>query len=119
MTADVVALARTAPTQDVLLRALVSAAPHLRVGSIHDGGVLQLFDDNRMLVAAIETPSQISVPGEAHRLLGVTDEPAPPYWWVELRCPILRPDAIELAERIANAIVAEVGGRVWRSPDPL
>ena len=119
MTADVVALLHRAPSREVLLRALMAQAPHLRVGTLAQGGVLQAFDDDRLLVFAIETPTQVSVPDEARRLLGVTDEPAPPYWWVELRCPILRPDAVDLAERIALAIAADVGGSVWRSPDPL
>ena len=119
MTADVVALARAAPTREVLLRALVAQAPDLHIGALADGAVLQAFDEDRLLVFSLEAPTRISVPDEARRLLEVTDEPPPPYWWVELRCPILRPEAVDLAERIARAIVDDVGGSVWRSPDAV
>lgn len=116
MTNDVIALLRGEPNRDALLRGLLAAGPQLRVGAIAEGAALQLFDDDRTLVATVELPAQIRVPGEAERLLDVTDPPAPPYWWVEIRCPTAREDAVPVAVRLAQALAAELDGVVWRTP---
>jgi hypothetical protein len=114
VTTDVVVLARSEPSTEVLVRALMAAGPHLRVGAIGDGAALQLFDDSRVLVATVEAPSHVRVPGEATRLLELDDPPAPPYWWIELRCPTLRPDATELALRLAGSLAEQLDGVVWQ-----
>lgn len=116
MTTDVVVLARSEPSIEVLVRALMAAGPQLRVGAIRDGVALQLFDESRVLVATVEAPSHVRVPGEATRLLGLDDPPAPPYWWIELRCPSLRSDATEVALRLARSLAEQLDGVVWHAP---
>jgi hypothetical protein len=118
VTVDVIALVRQRPGPDVLLAALLAAGPQLRVGSIAEGAALQLFDEQRALVATVETPSRIRVPGEARRLLGPVEEPEPPYWWVEVRCPTLRPDAAAVALRLARSLVEQLDGVVWHTELP-
>lgn len=115
MTADVIALVHGEPTNEVLVRAMLAAAPDLLVGTIADGAALQLFDSDRTLVTTIEQPALIRVPGEAERLLGVADPPEPPYWWIELHAPTHRADVHPIAHALAEALVQELGGRLWSS----
>ncbi|GAB2476098.1 hypothetical protein [Jatrophihabitans fulvus] len=118
MTHDVVALVSAPPDGEALLRAIAAADPELRVGPNEPGNVLRLYDADRTLVVSMMTPVRVAVPGEASRLLGVADEPDVPYWWLELRCSIGRPDGVPLARAVAQHVVDELGGVVWSSPAP-
>jgi hypothetical protein len=115
VTTDVVVLVRREPSTDALVRALLAAGPELRVGSLAGGAALQLFDESRTLVANVEVPTHVRVPGEATRLLDMAEPPEPPYWWIELRCPSLRPDAAEVALRLAGSLAAQLDGVVWQA----
>lgn len=106
------------PSTQVLVRALMATDPQLRVGSIGGVAALQLFDEARTLVATVEAPSHVRVAGEAERLLGFENAPEPPYWWIELRCPTLRPGASEVALRLAGSLAEQLDGVIWCSPVP-
>jgi hypothetical protein len=118
VTIDVVVLVRREPSIEALVRALLAAGPQLRVGAVGGGVTLQLFDESRALVANVEVPTHVRVPGEATRLLDMADPPEPPYWWIELRCPSLRPNATEEALRLAGSLAEQLDGVVWQAPAP-
>ena len=113
MTTDLVVLARGEPSNAVLVAAMLAAGPELRVGSIGQGVAVQLFTGDGTLVTTVEVPTLIQVAGEARRLLDVGTEPAPPYWWIELRSPSLDRDALSAAERLAASLADQLGGTVW------
>lgn len=114
MTADLIVLARKEPDNAVLVTALLAAGPELRVGSIGHEVALQLFDDDGQVVTTVEVPTRIQVPNEARRLLGVDEEPDVPYWWIELRTPSTRPPSLEAALRLAESLVEQTDGVLWR-----
>jgi hypothetical protein len=114
VTADIVLLARGEPDNAVLVTALLAAGPDLRVGSIGNQVALQLFAEDGSLVTTVEVPSLIQVPNEAKRLLGVAEEPDPPYWWIELRTPSTRTAALAAALRLAEALAEQTDGILWR-----
>ncbi len=115
MTTDIVVLATRPLGQDALVRALMAAGPALRVGALGAGVALQLFDDHGTLVTTMESPSYIQIPYEAERLIGLDDAPEPPYWWIELRSPTLRPTAVAAAMRLASSLVSDLDGVLWHS----
>lgn len=118
MTHDVVALVTAQPDGETLLRAIAAADPELLVQSNDPGNVLRLFDADRTLVVSLMAAVRVAVPGEASRLLGVDREPDVPYWWLELRCPMNREDAVPLARSIAAHVVTHLGGTTWSSASP-
>jgi hypothetical protein len=112
MTFDTVALCRAEPDAPAILGALVAAASDLKVGTVEDAGLIQLFDpvDGR-LVLTVETSRLVQVPGEAERLLGVPVDG--PVWWVESRAPHDDPRAADVARRFTAELVAITGGHTW------
>lgn len=114
MTHDVIALLHRPPSARTIAKALLTAAPQLRIGQLADGAVLQLFDDDRTLVASIDAASRIAISGEAERLLQVPSPPVP-YWWLEIHSPSLQPETRATAAAIALALVGELGGDIWIS----
>lgn len=112
MTSDVVALMRQPPTSEALARALLAAGPQLRIGTLADGAILQLFDAEWTLVASIDVAARIDIAGEAERLLGVNSPPTP-YWWLEVHTPSASSGGRHIAEAFAASLVEQLDGSVW------
>lgn len=111
MTTDAVALTERMPDNWSLLAALMSAGPDTVLTTRADGAVIQLSDADGRLLAAVETPTLMRVPGEAARLLGV--EVGGPVWWTEVRAATATRQAEPLAGTIATRLTAQLGGTVW------
>lgn len=112
MTVDIVALCRGEPDLRGAVDALVAAEPELHADAVAGGALLQLYDDEGEPLLAVEGPVLVQVPGEVERLLGVPGVDCP-VWWVEARATSDRPEAAEIARRLADALVARLGGVVW------
>jgi hypothetical protein len=114
MTFDTVALCRAEPDPPALLGALVAVGSDLKIDTVEDAGLIQLFDpgDGRLLLT-VETSRLVQVAGEAERLLGVPLPFDGPVWWVESRAPSGDPRAAELARRFSSELVAITGGQAW------
>lgn len=109
MTLDTVALCRDCPQIDTVLGSLLSAGPALRVLALPRGRLVQLCSDAGDPLVTIEGPTLVQVPGEVHRLLGVTVDG--PVWWVEARARDA--DAYAIARRLVEALAGATRGRMW------
>ncbi|MCY9787063.1 DUF6177 family protein [Nocardiopsis sp. EMB25] len=116
MTYDVVALLAKDPDMRAISRALNDAGPGLWVRPLHDGGILQIRDADRRLLASVERSQRVEARDEVVRLLGADAAVGmpDPCWWVEVRA---RPDEAgrETAHRVADALALRSGGTVWTS----
>lgn len=116
---DMVALLKAAPNEEAVQAALAAAGPEIWVASAGDGGALKISDrEGGPVLALVEAPILVQVPGELERLLG--PEAAhlePPIWWVEVHAS----EDVEGAEVPALRFAAELSlwldGEVW-SDDP-
>lgn len=115
MTFDIVALCREQPDIAVVLAALREAGPELKVHMIEETQLIQLYHPAGRLLLTTEGARLVQVPGEARRLLGITDEVPDPLWWVECRSPGADRDAEQVARRFTHALVAQTGGMSWSS----
>lgn len=115
MTFDIIALCRDQPDAAVTLAALREAGPELRVHTIEQAQLIQLYHPDGRLLMTTEGARLVQVPGEARRLLGITDEVPLPVWWVESRAPGADPDGEDVARRFTHAVVAQTGGMSWSS----
>lgn len=115
MTFDIVALCREQPDMAVVLAALREAGPKLKVHTIEEAQLIQLYHPDGRLLLTTEGARLVQVPGEARRLLGITDEVPDPLWWVESRSPGADRDAEQVARRFTHALVAQTGGISWAS----
>ncbi len=115
MTFDIVALCRDQPDVAVTLTALREAGPELKVDRIEQAQLIQLYHPDGRLLMTTEGARLVQVPGEARRLLGITDEVPHPVWWVESRAPGADPDGEAVARRFAHALAAQTGGTTWSS----
>jgi len=115
VTFDIVALCRDQPDAAVTLAALREAGPDLRVHTLEQAQLIQLYHPDGRLLMTTEGARLVQVPGEARRLLGITDEVPHAVWWVESRAPGADPDAEAVARRFAHAVVAQTGGMSWSS----
>ncbi|WP_433536686.1 hypothetical protein ACQPZK_02235 [Micromonospora sp. CA-249363] len=116
MTFDTVALCRAEPDAAAMLGALLAAGSELKMDTVEAAGLVQLFDpgDGRLLLS-VEAARLVRVPGEAQRLLGLTDDVPEPVWWVESRAPGADPQAADVARRFTAALVEITGGLTWES----
>ena len=115
MTFDIVALCREQLDMAVVLVALREAGPKLRVHTIEEAQLIQLYHPDGRLLLTTEGARLVQVPGEARRLLGITGQVPDPLWWVESRSPGADPDAERVARRFTHALVAQTGGLSWSS----
>lgn len=115
MTFDSVALCRDQPDAAVTLAALLEAGPQLSVNTIDRVQLMQLYHPDGRLLLTTEGPRLVQVPGEAQRLLGITDDVPHPVWWVESRAPGSDPEAEAVVRRFTDALVAATGGVSWSS----
>lgn len=87
----------------VLVRCLAHLGSDVSVDDRTPGYLAVRSLDERLLFH-IEAPSLIHVPGEARRLLD-RDEPALPYWWLDIHIPASAPaDARQLAVTLSQAL---------------
>jgi hypothetical protein len=112
---DVVALLAKDPGMGDVARALRDAGPDEWIRPL-DGGLLQVRDEERRVVATLESSQLVESRDEVARLLG-EDAAAglpDPCWWVEVRA---RPDerGREAAHRIADHLAWRLNGTVWTS----
>lgn len=114
MTFDAVALCREQPTTEMTLGAMSSAGESLRVRTVERGGLLQLCADDGHVLATIEGPRLVQVPGEVRRLLGIDVADLPhAVWWVETWAPSHSRDGAAIAAAYVQALVARTGGHSW------
>jgi hypothetical protein len=113
MTVDVIGLCARLPDVGTMLAALQAAGPHLHVDTQETGSLIQLCDNAGGVLVSIESPQLVQVPGEAERLLGITEPLAYPLWWVEARSPGQAGAAI--ARRYVAALISVTGGTSWQS----
>ena len=114
MTFDAVALCRDKPEPAAILGALVAAGTDLKMDTVESVGLIQLYDpvDERLLLT-VEATRLVQVPGEAERLLGVSELWSGPVWWVDCRAPGNDARAAEVARRFTEELVAITGGETW------
>ncbi|MFI6578359.1 DUF6177 family protein [Nocardiopsis sp. NPDC050513] len=116
MSYDVVALSARDPDLRLIAHALNDAGPDLWVRPLHDGGILQIRDADRRVLASVERAQLVEARDEVARLLGPDAAIGlpDPCWWVEVRA---RPDdqGREAAHRVADLLVLRSGGTVWTS----
>ena len=112
VTVDVIGLCARLPDVGTVLAALGAAGPDLRINAEETGSLIQLCDEGGVLVS-IESPRLVQVPGEAERLLGITEPPDYPLWWVETRSP--GPVGAAIARRYVAALISVTGGTSWQS----
>lgn len=113
MTFDIVALCRENPGPEVLLGAMRAAGPQLRVNTVDEAQLIQLYHEDGRLMLTTEGARLVQAGGEVRRLLGVEEGVPNPVWWVESRAPSGDPEAVETARRFTRALVAEAGGASW------
>lgn len=113
MTYDVVALVKGTPSTQDFVAGLGAAGTELRVRTVADGAITQLFNEQGLLLLNLESPLYVQVPGEVERLLGVpAGEVETPVWWFEARATT-NEGAAEAADAYAGELVRRLGGRVW------
>jgi hypothetical protein len=115
MTFDIVALCRQQPDPALTLAAMLEAGPDLRVDTVEEARLVQLYHPDGRLLLTMEGPRLVQVPGEAQRLLGITEGVPHPVWWVESRAPGADRDGEAVARRFTHALVAATGGISWSS----
>jgi hypothetical protein len=113
VTFDAVALCREQPDPATMLAALLEAGPDLRVDTIEDVQLVQLYRDDGRLMMTTEGARLVQVSGEVRRVLGIDAEVPHPVWWVESRAPGSDPDAADVTLRFTKALVAATGGLAW------
>lgn len=113
MTFDIVALCPEQPGPGALLAAMRAAGPRLRVNTVEDAKLIQLYHDDGRLVLTTEGARLVQARGEVRRLLGFDADVPHPVWWVETRAPNGDPEAVEAARRFTRALVATTGGVSW------
>lgn len=112
MTYDLVVLCEPIDDAEVIVDGMVAAGEDLKFHFNPPGaGVVQLWDESDTERVLTIEELTVTVPGEAERLLGMTDVPVPATW-VEVRAE-RKPHAIEAAHRCADEIARLTGGRVW------
>ncbi len=112
MTKDVIALTERMPDPLSVLAGLLSGGPDKLVGTVGDGAVVQLCDEQGRPLVSVEAPLLVQVEGEAERLLGATAPPVP-FWWTEARATTGVAEAERLAGTFAARLAALVGGSAW------
>lgn len=112
MTFDIVALCRDQPGPGELIAAMRAAGAQLRVNTIEESKLIQLYREDGRLLLSTEGARLVQVPGEAQRLLGVSDAPHPA-WWVETHAPGRDPEAEAAARSFTGALIAASGGVSW------
>lgn len=115
VTADVVALCGEEPSAEAVAAALQAAGSELDIRGAEQGGLVQLCDDSGRALVTIDGPLLVQVPDEAQRLLGADIDAPCPAWWIEARAVRDRPDALAVARRFADVLVAATGGCIWPS----
>jgi hypothetical protein len=113
MAGEFVVLSQTAPGRERVIAALAATDPSLRVDQREAGGPMTLYDEQGEAVFSVSTPLLVRNHGEAIRLLGIPDEPDPPYWWIEIHTADGASTAP--AARFADALCASPGGVCWTS----
>jgi hypothetical protein len=113
VTFDVVALCRENPGPEVMLGAMHAAGPQLRVNTVDESQLIQLYHEDGRLMLTTEGARLVQVEGEVRRLLGIDEGVPSPVWWVETRAPSGDPEAAETARRFTRALVAQAGGVSW------
>lgn len=115
MTFDIVALCREQPDTAKTVAALREAGRELKVNAIDEAQLIQLYHPDGRLLMTTEGSRLVLVPGEARRLLGITEEVPHPVWWVESRAPGADPEAESVARRFTRALLLQTGGMSWSS----
>ncbi|MPZ64127.1 MAG: hypothetical protein GEU83_00900 [Pseudonocardiaceae bacterium] len=115
MTFDMVALCREQPDTTVVIAAMQAAGPKLKVNTIEEAQLIELYHPDGRLMLTTEGARLVQVPGEPRRLLGITDEVPTPVWWVESRSPGADPDAEAVAREFTRALAAQTEGMSWSS----
>jgi hypothetical protein len=113
VTFDIVGLCRQQPDAAIALAAMQVAGPQLRVDTVDHAHLVQLYHPDGRLLLTTEGPRLVQVPGEAERLLGITDGVPHPVWWVESRAPGGDREAEAVARRFTHALVPATGGVSW------
>lgn len=101
----IVVLSRHRPEAEDAVAALHAAAPDGEVGLTSHGGLLQVYSDDRPIIAATG-PLLVQVPGEPERLLGTRVDT--PVWWSEVH----ELESSPVADHFAEALAARTGGVV-------
>ncbi|MEU6033919.1 hypothetical protein ABZ801_00760 [Actinomadura sp. NPDC047616] len=115
MSKDMVALLKTAPDEESVEAALAAAGPEVWVSDVGDGGALKISDrEGGQVVALVEAPILVQVPGELERLLGPeVAHLEPPIWWVEVHASEEVENAEVPALRFAAELSLRLDGEVW------
>lgn len=113
MTFDIVALCREQPGPEATMAAMRAAGPRLRVDTIDEARLVQLYHEDGRLMLTTEGARLVQAPGEVRRLLRIDAEVPQPVWWVESRAPGHDPEAEAVARRFTHALVAATGGLSW------
>jgi hypothetical protein len=111
---DVVVLVPRMPDVAAVLRAVEAVGPDLLVDASGAAGLTDLrAPATGAVLLTIEEPILVAVPGEVARLLDpdVASRVSTPVWWLEVRTT--GPDTMELAYRLATALVEHLGGAWW------
>jgi hypothetical protein len=113
VTFDIVALCREQPGPGAMLAAMQAAGKELRVNTIDEAALIQLFHEDGRLLLTTEGARLVQVRGEVRRLLGFDEDVPHPVWWVESRAPSGDSDAERVARRFTQALVVTSGGVSW------
>ncbi|GAA4059450.1 hypothetical protein [Actinomadura miaoliensis] len=115
MSKDMVALLKTAPDEESVEAALAAAGAEVWVSDVGDGGALKISDrEGGQVVALVEAPILVQVPGELERLLGPeVAHLEPPIWWVEVHASEEVENAEVPALRFAAELSLRLDGEVW------
>jgi len=112
---NMVALLKKPLDEEAVAAAMVAAGPDVHATAIGDGGALQLWDrEGGQVVALVEAPILVRVPGELERLLG--QEVAhlePPIWWLEVHASEEVEGSEVPALRFAAELSLRLDGMVW------
>ncbi|TVT61603.1 hypothetical protein FNH05_02760 [Amycolatopsis rhizosphaerae] len=115
MTFDVVALCGKQPEPGEFLAALLAAGPELRLHTVDETQLVQLFHEDGRLMLTTEGARLVQVAGEVARLLRFQGEVPHPVWWVESRAPGHDREAESVARRFTHALLTATGGMSWSS----
>jgi hypothetical protein len=113
MARELVVLSRAEPGRDHLVAALVAADPSARIAQPVTGGPITLYDRDGVEMFTVQTPLLVRITGEATRLLGVPDEPEPPYCWVDIHA--VDEAGGQCAARFADQLSTSLAGVTWTS----
>ncbi|MEW2293484.1 DUF6177 family protein [Streptomyces sp. NPDC006743] len=113
MTQHAIALTPRMPDPKTLLAALHAGGPDLRVKRSGQGAVAQLHAEDGRLIASVEAPRYLQVPGETARLLGPAAATGTPVWWTEVRAASVVPEAPRLAASVAGRLATLLDGSTW------